>query len=254
MKASKSQDELIQQALRAAYTVERAELLRDYDTTPPSPDFEDRLKARLEQINTPPQQSASPSRSKRVPPLRYLIAAVLALVMLLGCTTVMACPPLRERVIRLFQKEDTQRGNTHYTVVVKGEERRAFDIPAYYTLSEVPKKFVPIVSVEGPQHVCHMWMMSDNEPRTETYIAFEQIPLNSLYILSTEGRTKEIVTLHGHEATLHTKPGEQKLVWYTEECMFVLMYWGADTQNLDIFELANNIVSNESQSLPSSVV
>ena len=60
MKASKSQDELIRQALRAAYAVEREELLRDYDTSPPSPDFEDQLRARLEQINTQPQQAASP--------------------------------------------------------------------------------------------------------------------------------------------------------------------------------------------------
>jgi hypothetical protein len=133
--------------------------------------------------------------------------------------------------------------------VVEGEERRAFDIPAYYTLSEVPEGFVPIVSSEASRHVDRMWMMFDNEPRTETYIAFDQIPLNSLYILSTEGCTKETVTLDGHEATLYTKPGAQTLLWCTDDCMFVLMYWGADTQDLDIWALADNIVPSESQPL-----
>jgi hypothetical protein len=249
MKISKSQDELIRQALREAYKVEQAELLRDYDTSPLSPDFEDRLKARLQQVSTQQRQSPTPSRHKRWIPLRYLIAAILVLVMMLSCTTVMACPVLRERVVRFFTKEDAQRGNTHYTAVVEGEERRAFDIPAYYTLSEVPEGFVPIVSREASRYVDRMWMMLDNEPRTETYIAFEQIPLNSLYILSTEGCTKETVTLDGHEATLYTKPSAQILVWHTEDCMFVLMYWGADTQDLDIWALADNIVPSESQPL-----
>ena len=127
-------------------------------------------------------------------------------------------------------------------------------MPTYYTLGAVPKGFISIESIEQPQCVSHTWVKSDSASDAEAYIAFQQLPLNSLCILSTEGCTKETVTLHGHEATLYTKPGEQKLVWHTEECMFVLMYWGADTQDLDIGELANNIFSNNSQSLPSSVV
>jgi hypothetical protein len=80
-------------------------------------------------------------------------------------------------------------------------------------------------------------------------VFFSQIPLNARYILSTEGCTKETVTLDGHEATLYTKPSAQTLVWCTDDCMFVLMYWGADTQDLDIWALADNIVPSESQPL-----
>jgi hypothetical protein len=254
MKTSKSQDELIRQALREAYKVEQAELLRDYDTSPLSPDFEDRLKARLQQVSTQQRQSPTPPRHKRWIPLRYLIAAILVLVMMLGCTTVMACPVLRKRVVRFFTKEDAQRGNTHYTAVVEGEERRAFDISTYYTLSGVPEDFVPVVSEEGPRNVFRLWLKSGSASGAETYILFEQIPLNSLCILSTEGCTKETITLHGHEATLYTKPGEQTLVWYTEECMFVLGFWGADTQKLDVFALVDTVIQCKLQSIPSSVV
>jgi hypothetical protein len=94
-----------------------------------------------------------------------------------------------------------------------------------------------------------MWLKSDSEPGAETVISFKQIPLNSLCILSTEGCTKETVTLDGHEATLYTKPSAQMLLWCTDDCMFVLMYWGADTQDLDIWALADNIVPSESQPL-----
>ena len=254
MKASKSQDELIRQALRAAYAVERAELLRNYDTSPPSPDFEDQLRARIQQTNTQQRQSPTPPQHKRSIPLRYLIAAVLALVMMLGCTTVMACPVLRERVVRFFTKEDTLRGNTHYTAVVEGEERRAFDISTYYTLSGVPEDFVPIVSEEGPRNVSRTWLKSGSASGAETYIVFDQIPLNSLCILSTEGCIEETVTLHNYEATLYTKPGAQKLVWYTEGCMFVLGFWGADTQKLDVFALADTVTHGKSQSVPSPIV
>jgi hypothetical protein len=249
MKTSKSQDELIRQALREAYKVEQAELLRDYDTSPLSPDFEDRLKARLQQVSTQQRQSPTPPRHKRWIPLRYLIAAILVLVMMLSCTAVMACPVLRKRVVRFFTKEDAQRGNTHYTAVVEGEERRAFDISAYYTLSEVPEDFVPIVSREEPQDICRMWLKSDSEPGAETVISFKQIPLNSLYVLSTEGCSKENITLHDREATLYTKSDKQILVWHTEDCMFVLAFRGADTQDLNIFALADNIVPSESQPL-----
>ena len=191
MKLNKSQEELLRQALREAFEVQQAELLRNDDSPPLSPDFKERLKAELAKVSPPPEQIVTPVRHKRSISMRVLIAAVLALVMLLGCTTVAACPPLRERVIRLFQKEDTQRGNTHYTAVVENEERRAFDIPAYYTLSEVPEGFVPIVSREGPRRVGRMWLKSDSASGAETYIAFDQIPLNSLYILSTEECTEE---------------------------------------------------------------
>ncbi len=248
MKLNKSQEELLRQSLREAFEVRQAELLRN-DTSPPlSPDFKDRLKAELAKGSPPPKQIVPPVRHQQTFPLRYWVAAVLVLVTLLGCGTVMACPSLWDRVVCFFTKEDTQRGNTHFTAVVEGEERRAFDISTYYTLSGVPEDFVPIVSREGPRNVFRLWLKSGSASGAETYILFEQIPLNSLCILSTEGCTEETVTLHGHEATLYTKPSEQTLVWYTEDCMFVLGFWGKDTQKLDVLALADDILLNKSQS------
>ena len=254
MKLNKSQEELLRQALREAFEVRQTELLRNDDSPPLSPDFKDRLKAQLAQTNAPPKRVPAQPRCKRLSVRIALVAAILAITMLFCGTAAVACPLIRERIVRLFQKEDVQRGNTHYTAVVEGAERRAFDISAYYTLSEVPEDFVPIVSREEPYGVDRMWMKSDSTSGAKTYIFFSQIPLNAHYILSTEGCTKETVTLHGHEATLYTKPGEQTLVWYTEECMFVLGFWGTDTQKLDVFALADTVIQCKLQSIFSPIV
>lgn len=254
MKLNKSQEELLRQALREAFEVRQAELLRDDASPPLSPDFKDRLKAQLAQTNAPPKQVPVQPRRKRLSVRIALVAAILAISMLFCGTVAVACPALRNRVVRFFTKEDTQRVNTHFIAVVEGEERRAFDISTYYTLSGVPEDFVPIVSREGPRNVSRTWLKSGSASGAETYILFRQIPLNAHYILSTEGCTKETVTLHGHEATLYTKPGEQTLVWYTEERMFVLGFWGTDTQKLDVFALADTVIQCKLQSIPSSVV
>ena len=255
MKLNKLQEEeLFRQALREASEIRRIEFLRNDKSPPLSPDFKERLKAQLAQTNAPPKQVPAQPRYKRLSVRLALVAAILAISMLFCGTVAVACPALREWVVRLFQKEDAQRGNTHYTAVVEGEERRAFDISTYYTLSGVPEDFVPIVSREGPRNVSRTWLKSGSASGAETYILFEQIPLNTLCLLSTEGCTEETVTLHGHEATLYTKPGEQTLVWYTKDCMFMLGFWGTDTQKLDVFALADTVIQCKLQSIPSPVV
>ena len=243
------QDQLIREALQLAFRIETAELLRNYSTAPSSPDFDERLRALLEQECIKMQQQAqenlppvpqAPPRRRRIA-LRYLVATIL-LVAALACGTVLACPAIRQRIVHLNKKEDPAHGNVHYTAAVEGQERRAFDLVEYYTLTDIPADFTLYVSRELPDYVGRIWVKSDSEPGAETVISFDQIPLNSLYILSTEGCTEETVILRGHEATYYHKPGLESLVWTTDDCMYVIGYWGPDTQGLDIFALEASMV------------
>ena len=239
------QDQLIREALQLAFQIETAELLRNYSAAPSSPDFDERLRARLEQEcikmqqqtqeNLPPVPHAPPRRRRIA--LRYLVATIL-LVAALTCGTVLACPAIRQRIVHLNKKEDPAHGNVHYTAAVEGQERRAFDLVEYYTLTDIPADFTLYASHESPRHVGRIWVKSGSE----TCISLLQIPLNSLCILSTEGCTEETVILHGHEVTYYHKADSERLVWTTDDCMYVISYWGPDTQGLDIFALEASMV------------
>ena len=243
MKKNKPDEKQIQQAVLEAFEAKRALLQKEADAHPLSPDFEARLFARVRQtLHT----SQIPRRRTSV---RLVVVVAILLLTMLFCGTAVACPSLLDRVVRFFTKEDTQRGNTHYIAVVEGAERRAFDISTYYTLSGVPEDFVSIVSREGPTDVSRLWGKLDS-PSGQSYITFDQHPLYALCVLSTEGHTAETVLVNGYEATRYTAPNSQKIIWCTEDCMFILGFWGPDTQGLDALALADTITQIKSQSTP----
>lgn len=225
-KVTKAQEQLIRQATEQAFRGETEALLRNDSEQPLHPDFEQRLFTRVDAaLNT--------TRPHRMRVTLRCLVAVIVLLTLLVCGTAVACPVIRQRIVRLNKKEDPAHGNTHYTPTVEGQERRAFDLVEYYTLTDIPADFTPYASHESPRCVNRIWIKSGSE----TCISFLQIPLNALCILSTEECTEETVILHGHEVTYYHKPGSKWLVWTTDDCMYVISYWGPDTQGLDIFAL-----------------
>ncbi len=233
MRTTKAHEALIRQAAELAFRMETEELMQ-YDNGPPlSPDFEKRLFARVDEALRAPK----PFRKRLV--LRYLAAAVLILVMLV-CGTAMAYPAIRERIVHLNRKDDPVHTNVHYTATVEGQERRAFDLVEYYTLTDIPEGFVLYDSREGPWTVSRLWL----KPDSEICISFHQIPLNTLFVLSTKGCSEETVTLHGREVTHYFKPGKEALLWKTDDCMYHIGYWSGGTElaDLDIFALEASMV------------
>jgi hypothetical protein len=237
MKKSKPYENQIKQAVIEAFGVKQALLQKEADAHPLSPDVEARIFDRVRQALL-----ASQAKRRRISLRIALVAAILAITMLFCGTAVMACPSLRDRVVHFFTKEDDRGGNTHYTAVVEGAESKVFRLSAYYTLNEIPDGFISIISREEPASVLRKWLKSDSSLGIYTVISFSQIPVNESYVLRTEGHTAVPVTVHDREATLYTAPNSQKLVWHTEECMFVVSFLGSDTNGLDALALANSLV------------
>ncbi len=240
MKKSKPDENQIKKAVIEAFEAKRTMLLKEADAHPLSPDFEARLFARVRQT-----LHTSQTQCRRISVRVILIAAILLIAMLFCGTALVACPSLRDRVVRFFTQENDRGGNTHYTAVVEGAESHTFRISAYYTLSEVPDGFVSIISREEPASVLRKWLKSDSKLGIYTVISFSQIPVNESYVLRTEGHTTTPVMVHDREATLYTAPNSQKLVWHTEDCMFVISFLGSDTNGLDALALANSLVRSK---------
>ncbi len=232
LKTSKARENIIRQAVELAFRMETEDLMENDDAPPLRPDFEQQLFARMDAALCAPKP-----RLKRAA-LPYLIAAIL--LTMLVCGTAMACPAIKERIVHLNRKDDPAHTNVHYTATVEGQERRAFDLVEYYTLTDIPEGFVLYDSYEGPWTVSRLWL----KPDSEICISFHQIPLNTLFILSTKGCSEETVTLHGREVTHYFKPGREALLWKTDDCMYYIGYWSGGTElaDLDIFALEASMV------------
>jgi hypothetical protein len=160
-------------------------------------------------------------------------ACAMCALLLFGTAT---SPLLRASMVHIVK--EVFPGRTHLQFSVPEDT----NISRWFTLAALPEGYVQthIVRDDNAPSLSQRWTCTNGGYR---YISLVQCGLGGDSILNTEGCTEQSVTVNGCPGFLYTQGNaRQKLIWSTNESVFIITIIGSDTGKLDLIGLAESLV------------